>query len=514
MKTRRTLLPDPAGFYGLTAFLMLVRFVGPKALQDGDTLWHIRVGQIMLEQRQILREDLFSHTAGGQPWVAHEWLSEVIMAALYNLGGLPGLTMAFFLVTALTFTLLFQTARRLSNDWIAFIVISLSAVPMATTHLFARPHLFTWLLAALTLSLLVANDRRLWLLPLLTMLWANLHGGVLLGLLLQGAFLAGSLLDHWPGRSRADWKDWLQTARRPLLVCVLSFLALGLNPFGYALLWFNFQVNTEIFANAIGEWKSPDFNTLWYMRIWVVWVFVLAAWSVRKTSWTWRLLVPLFIYMAMGHVRHVSIAALFTVPWMALALRDLVDQLPFTFTRRNSNQPQLILSPGVGPAITAVLFVLLFGLSMINPPFWKTWTDARFPMPEEYSAGVIEFLEQGAPGQKLLNEYSWGDYLIFTLDEPPPLFIDGRADMYGEEIFKDYLTVAQLGVDLPLVLEKYAIDWVLFPAQHPLVRHLQMTGNWRDVYTDDKATILVFEPEVSQETPETPPRREETSALN
>ena len=498
MKPRYHLLPDPAGIYTFVIFILFVRFVGPKALHDGDTLWHIRFGQIMLEKGQILTRDIFSHTAADQPWVAHEWLSEVIMAFIYNLGGLSGLTITFFLITALTFTILFQTTRRFAGDWITFFVISFATAPMAFTHLLARPHIFSWLLGALTLHFLVRNDRWLWFLPLLTAVWSNLHGGVLLGLVLQGTFLAGSLLDDWPGTSRMSWAAWTKNARRPLLILFLSTLAMGLNPFGYYPLWFNQHVSSEIFASAIGEWKSPDFNTMWYARLWVLGVFILAAWHSRKTSWTWRLLVPMLIYQALGHVRHVSIAAMFISPWMAIALRDLANQIPLNAIPRSTEKPQLILSKWTGPVVTAVVYCMLLGLCINKPPSWQTFAIERFPLPDNYSQGVVDFLKDGAPGQRLLNDYSWGDYLIFALEQPPLLFIDGRADMYGEEIFKDYLVAENFGQDIDQILEKYAIDWVLFPTKHALIRYLKVLGGWKTVYEDEKATILVLAEEPGQ----------------
>jgi hypothetical protein len=497
MKSRPAILPDPAGLYGLISFLLLCRFAGTKALQDGDTLWHIKVGQLILETGQLVTTDTFSHTALGKPWVAHEWLAEVFMAAAYNLGGLPVVAISHFLLAALTFNLLYLSARRLAGDWAALVAVSLSATPIAFTHLLIRPHLFTWLFGAITLHCLICNDKRLWLLPFLTAIWGNLHGGVLLGLVLQGAFIAGKVFEDWPGLTMKEWTDCLKKHRRSISVLGLSTLAVGLNPFGFALFMFNFEVNAEIFSSAIGEWKSADYQALWYVRIWFIWMFIMAARYGRQTDWTWRLLVPALMFQAMTHVRHFSIAALFIVPWLAQALSSAGEKMTLALPGRNSTEKEQIkLSCWSGPALTFVACLVLLSVYIVSPTQWQSFTEKHFALPGDYSQGAVDYINShGAPGKRLFNEYSWGDYLIFALDPPPPIFIDGRADMYGTEIFTDYLSVAKLREDMDTVLEKYGIDWVLFPKDHPLVRFLGKKPQWQTVFSDENTVILVLDDE-------------------
>lgn len=493
MKSRPTFLPDPAGLYGLVVFLALVRFGGEKVLQDGDTHWHIRVGQIILETGQLVTSDTFSHTAFGKPWLAHEWLAEVFMVVIYNLGGLPAVAISHLLLAALTFNLLYLCARRLSGEWATLAAISLT-VPMAMTHLLARPHLFTWLLGAITLYCLIRNDKSLWLLPLVTAIWGNLHGGVLLGLVLQGGFVAGKLMDRWPGIRVENWASWLAMHKRLVIVLGLSTLATGCNPFGFYPFLFNIDVSTEIFSRSIGEWKAVDFQAKWYIRAWFIGMFAMAASSSRDNDWHWKLLIPTLLFLAMTHVRHVSIAALFSAPWLAQTLGHTCKSLSFLPTRRNlPDKKQLALSSWSGPCLTLVTSLALFYVTVTSPPFWKSFADKRFPMPEDYSQGAIDYIAtQGPAGNILLNEYSWGDYLIYALDPPPPVFIDGRADMYGVEIFKDYLTVAQLREGTDVIMEKYAIDWVLFPKDHLLVRYLLKHPEWQTVFSDDNTIILAL----------------------
>jgi len=493
MKFRPAFLPDPAGLYGLITFLFLVRFAGPKALVDGDTLWHIKIGQTIIETGKLVSTDGYSHTAAGKEWLAHEWLSEVVMAAFYNLGGLPVVTISFFLLVSLTFNYLYFTAQKESGAWSSFTAVSLAVAPMALTHLLARPHIFTWFLGAVTLHLLICNDKKLWILPLLIALWSNLHGGVLLGLLLQGGFIAGKLLNNWPGMQGHSWLAWLQNERRILIVMTTSIVAMGFNPFGYYPFSFNEAVSADIFSQTIGEWKPADFQSMWYVRAWFIWIFIMAAYHAGRTDWTWRLLVPALMWQAMIHVRHISIAAMFVVPWLAQTLHRVRVPLPFSIMKKaDSSGEQLRLSCWTGPLLTFLVYLFLVGACIIAPPSWQNFAEDRFPLPDNFSQKAINFIAEETPGKKLFNEYSWGDYLIYALDPPPPIFIDGRADMYGETIFNDYVTVSMLREGTDAVLEQYDIDWVLFPKDHPLVRFLGNRPSWRTVFTDETTAILVL----------------------
>ena len=187
MKSKFVILPDMAGLFCLIGFVGLVGFQGASALVDADTLWHIKSGLAMLEKGTILTQDIFSHTAHGKDWLAHEWLAEVIMAACHSIGGLPLVVIFYFLLIAFTYWLLFKIANRYAGEWASFFSVFI-AILISNNHLLARPHIFSWFLGVITLYILHKGGRRLYFLPPLIALWSNLHGGVVLGLLLHFKF--------------------------------------------------------------------------------------------------------------------------------------------------------------------------------------------------------------------------------------------------------------------------------------------------------------------------------------
>jgi len=493
MDKSKKLLPDPAGFYGLVVFWILLLFSGKRALGDGDPFWHIRAGATMLEQGRILTHDVFSHTAAGKEWIAHEWLSEVIMAFIHQVAGLPGVVIFFFFLVSLTFWFLFRTISRLGGDWLAFFILSLT-LAISTSHLLARPHLFSWFFGVLTLAILIRGGWFLLLLPPLTALWTNLHGGFLLGLTLQGIYLLGPLLDHVEASGMTNLRSFYLANRLRILVFLLSILAVGLNPFGYRLLFFPFQVTETIFSTPIGEWLSPDLQGLWHFRLYLLFIIILLFFTARHLSWTSRCLLLVFLNAALTHARHFSIAALFLTPFFLEALGPWTERIRKRIRRRfPARGTELALSPISGPLAMTLICSLLLFLGWTKNPWWGELADELVPMPESYSQAGIDFIGGKKFSGHLFNDYTWGGYLLYGLNSPPSVFIDGRADMYGKEIFEDYLKITRLEVDPIEKFAEYGVTWVVYPPGKGLTRFLLLHPDWNEIYRDEQISVFSSE---------------------
>src|SRR5581483_11962676 len=188
----RTALPATALMPWLVAagFYVVTLLVGEKLLTDPDSYWHLVVGNWIVGHRAFPVTDPFSFTFNGQPWIAKEWLSQVLYAGAHGLLGWTGMAGLAAAAVAVAFGLL----TRFLLDHIRplpVLVFVAAAFMLTAPHLVARPHALALPVMVAWAGLLVrANDRgrtpSLWLLPLMT-LWANLHGGFTLGLLLTGA---------------------------------------------------------------------------------------------------------------------------------------------------------------------------------------------------------------------------------------------------------------------------------------------------------------------------------------
>ena len=483
------ILPDIAGVYGLVIFISFVLFAGKKALGDGDTLWHIKFGDLILERSELITRDFFSHTAAGKAWTSHEWLAEVIMAAVHRLAGLPGVVIFYFLIAALSFWLLFKIAQQCgAGEWLAIFSVSL-ALCLSLTHLLARPHIFTWLLGLITLYILLKGGRALFFIPLLMIPWTNLHGGFALGLVLQGLFLAGSVLDKLFATSPRPPLQTLWDEHKTLfIVFLLSLVATGINPFGYHLLLFPFEVSKGAFRTLINEWLSPSLQAFWNFRLYLLFLFFLLFFSGPRINWFNRLLLLFFINASLTHARHISIVGLFLTPLVVQGIQPLREK--FEVNRKQAPKgTKLRLSPTTGPVTTVALCFFLISLGVLHWEPWERLCRVVIPQPEKFSSGVVEFLRKHPLEGNLFNNDEWGDYLIYAMDPPPKLFLDGRLDMYGEQILEDYAKIFLIDEETDALLDSYGIGWVLFPPS-PFTRYLKATGDWQEIYGDKQVLVL------------------------
>lgn len=482
-------LPDIAGLYGFITFALLIIKGSTKLFIDGDTFWHIAAGQHMLKTRAILTQDIFSHTALGKSWTAHEWLSEIIMAGIHQHAGLIGIGVFFCLVASLSFWLLFRIVSSATNDWIAILAVSV-ALTFSMTHMLARPHVFSWLCGVIVLYALHKQGRWLWIIPPLTTLWANLHGGFILGIALQGLFIGGRVLDDIFAGQRFDLKATIKAIRQPSVCLFLSVLAAGINPFGFNLYLFPFHVASDVFAKGIVEWLPPNFQEQWLFRSYLLFILLLMSLKSAPTTWTDRFFVLFFVNASLIHRRHIGIASFFICPYFARMLQSSIQCIPLRPTTKESNP--LSTSCISGPLAILATAVILCVLTSPSYPKSHKVLETFFPVLESHHPiNAIVHLNQGIrPKGKMFNYYSWGGYLIYALDPAQKVFIDGRADMYGEEIFEDYRKIISLDKDAEKLLKDYDIDWVLFPLDSALVRYLKATGKWQEIYSDGEASIL------------------------
>ena len=447
----------------------------------------------MLDKGSLLTQDIFSHTAKGISWTAHEWLAEVIMAGLHRWAGLQGVVLFYFLIAALSFWLLFRLARRLTNDWLALLWVSM-AFAFSMTHLLARPHIFSWLFGVCTLALLLHGGRKRLLLPLIIALWANLHGGFVLGLVLQAIFMAGAILDTICKDGFSQWRTALRSQKFALIILLASLAASGLNPFGYHLLIFPFLVTKTAFTTGIGEWLAPDMQKEIFFRFYLLMVIFIISLPRLQVDWTNRLLLLFWVNASLAHGRYISMATVFLVPLLAQVGNQLMSQLKLSFRKNTKTSNNLNLSPYSGIIATAGVFIFLFAASTFHSPFRPFMTAIVSVNNENHPVEAVSFLNSTSLPGKMFNKYGWGGYLIYALAPSQEVFIDGRADMYGEDLFGEYRKVVAIDKDIETILEKHEVNWVIYPHDTPLVRYLLAGNRWRKIYQDEEASVLLRNP--------------------
>lgn len=277
-----------------------------------------------------------------------------------------------------------------------------------------------------------------------------------------------------------------------LIIFLLSIAAAGINPFGFSLYLFPFHVSSEIFAQGINEWISPNLQKQWIFRYFLLFIIFLISQHRVVPTWRDRLFFIFFLNAALTHQRHISIATFYIAPFLAKSTHIWSAPIlsKYTVVRKKVHN-QLILSKWTGPSATFILFILLIFLSSSLSPNTKIVFENLIQVPNDrFPIKAIEFLSKSPMKGNIFNDYSWGGYSIYALNTKHPVFIDGRADMYGPEIFSEYIKVVKLDKELTDILDKHKIDIIFYHTDSPLIRYLKSSSGWSEVYADELATIL------------------------
>ena len=457
---------------------------GSLLLGDGDTYWHIAAGRWIIEHAIVPVHDPFSHTMQGSPWTAHEWLSEVIMALTYQAfswAGVIALTAAAFAgaIAILTRFLLknFEPVHAL--------IFAALAVMMTAPHLLARPHALAMPLLVIWTAYLVRASEQgrapsFWLLPIMT-LWANLHGGFTLGLALTLFFaVEGVLHARQKNETLVAVKSWA-------LFVGLSLISALLTPHGIKGILFTVQILSGSYAlDHILEWQSPSFHSIQPLEIWLLTGLAVALHQGLRFPIMRLILLLGLLHLALKHIRNVELIGLLAPLFLAAPLAKQWQERAVAGHQLAS--VDRVFQELAREASRRTVALTMAGLVLI------TLLSAQFsdPLPKEEISptGALQAVRNAHLTGPVLNEYRFGGYLIYA-GIPP--FIDGRADMYGDDFMKEYFESLNLMTSdgLQKLLQKYRIEWTLLPPDTSAVALLDHLPEWRRLYADKVAVVHV-----------------------
>ena len=492
----RLLLPSLSDCLFVSLLVLLFGTGGRWAtlLADGDSGWHIRTGEFILDHRQWPFRDLFSFSKAGQPWYAWEWLSDLLFAAVFRALGLKGLVLASGLViTASAILVLRHMIWRGANAFLA-VALTMLSVGAASIHYLARPHVFTLLLWAVSL-LVLERDRRqptraVWLLVPLAALWTNLHGGWVALPASLAVLAAGSVIEALLNPPAAG--RWFRTRRYSALALASSLASLA-NPYGPRLhLHIVRYLRSDWIRNMVDEFQSPKFrseNSL-HFEIILFAGLMLAAWLLSRREVAEALLLLAWAHAALVSARHVPLFVILAAPPVAAAASLL-------WTRWTEGKPAksvLVILDRVATDLApgfrhTSLWIALGVLALVLFTPAAHWP-RNFPQ-QKFPVELIERQRGRLEGSRVFTSDQWGDYLIYRFYPRQKVFIDGRSDFYGPEIGKQYLRTVQAHPDWRKVLDGYSMNLVVAHPEWPLANLLQQVPGWRLV--DRDSTALLFE---------------------
>ena len=459
-------------------------------LNDPDVWWHMRNAQYLVHHHQFLREDIYSFSAAGRPWVNTEWLSEIPFYLAYQKFGLSGLKFLTFALPSTIILLLLYLSYKESHNFKASIVACAFASFLAKVSYGPRTILFGYVFLVVLLIILQRFRERgsgpLWLVPILFCVWANTHGSWAIGLILFFLIgVAGIVGGSWGRIESIRWTP--SQIRRLALTGTLSVAALFINPYGWRLVYYPFDLAFKQKLNIahVAEWVSVNFQDARGKFVFALIAGLLLAALLRKYRWNLgEILILLFaLHTALTHIRFLVLLGIVAAPLTA----KLLDFFPRY--NREADTPRL----------NAAVILIVIGLMIYFRP---RETQIEKSVAETYPSGAVSYLKAHPAQGNVLNFYLWGGYIDWN-DPATKVFVDSRVDIFEYAgVLQDYLDL--LGSDslvrrLDPILQKYNARYVLFPpgnSSNPNLRGsgviylLQHDANWKVAY-QDKVSVLM-----------------------
>ncbi len=458
---------------------------------DPDMWWHLRTGEYILNNG-LPYQDVFSFTVPEYAWITHEWLSQLFMWIVYAAGQFPALMVVFAGLIAVTFFLAYLACD--GRPYIAAFITLLAAIASSVVW-GTRPQIFNMLFTAVFLFIVERTKKGkaprwlIWLMPVIMLFWANAHSGYLLGIVLLGVYVVGEALQQWVGKEKENILSWLQI-RELAIVTVLSFLVAAINPNGIALWLYPFEtLGSPTMQQYIQEWQSPNFHLkmFWPFAAMIGLGVLAMIFSSKKPTFSELLLFAGTAAAGLLSARHIPLFTIIALPVVVAHVTDVVTHSPFSALTATPDPAQMEKPARLFVLLNwVILLVAIFGVFM--------WTANKISNNEEeiariYPVEAVDFLQgNGLAEARGYNSYNWGGYLIWR---GLPVFIDGRADVYGDEFIFYYLQTLEMQEDWQEPLDEYDIEYVIMETGSALNTLLTVSPAWELLYQDDVAQIMV-----------------------
>jgi len=464
----------------LAMFVVAAVFLRVRTFSvDPDLWWHIRVGQNILSTHSWPTTDSFSYTVSGTPWLAYEWLGDVMIGSVAKFGLLALEGLLFALGGAIMLAVYYLASLRAGNSKAGFVAaLVLSWFSVANFNL--RPQMFGFLFLVFTLILLEKFRRgsvfALWLLPLLFVIWINTHGSWVVGLAVVGWTLISGFVEFRLGTIEAV--RWSQKQRLQLELALLGCVAaIPITPYGAELAVYPFTVASSLPVNvaAVSEWLPMPFETAGGKLFLCTLLAAFALQSFFRFTFQlqeWALALG-GTAMAILHVRFVLLFVPFFAPVLALMLARWIP----AYDRRKDKF-----------ALNAILMAAALAAMVW---YFPSKADLQHEVEGRFPVRAVEYFRAHGLAGPVFNSYVYGGYLIGYLPEQK-VFIDGRGDLYEHGgAFLEYLQVANLKPAAFMVLRAHNIQSLLLESQEPMAVVLATNPEWEKRYTDGVSTLFV-----------------------
>lgn len=457
-------------FLSFSCFLLCFSFFLMLFLRiDIDYFWHYKAGEYMVRHATILTKDIFSWSLYQFPWMSHEWLFEVLLYGLHIVFGKFHLFVYVFLIIVCLLFFLFFTQQKEYLKNIPFALLWTVFFALVFVGLSGRPQLLSFLLLAVSVWLVFyffyhPNSNIIYFLPLISLIWANVHGGssnLVYLLCLMAAFCGMFSFSFSKIEATRLSKKQIITY---LVVAVLCMVAICINPHGVSMIWYPYQnMANSLMLSTIAEWQPSNLNEISHYPYFVfaLLVFFIFIFSKKKIRFVDIIFYLVFLYLGLKSIRFwffsyvvCSFFIFYYIPRRKL----------------DSYSCSMIL-------LLSVVLLFIFG---------RGFSYSRVISEKTLSDDAISVLKEEKP-KRLFNYYDYGAYLIYC---DIPVFIDGRADLYSSYIYEDYQNISRLNYSFPELISQYQFDYFIVPKKSGIASYLKNNYQYKLIYQDSECVIF------------------------
>ncbi len=448
--------------------LLFIAFLIP--ISPNDYWWYLRLGGDIVAERAVPTVETFSQTQAGQPMVYHSWLSALFLFWLYELGGIPLTFLLRGILLLFTYAFLWQIMRERGASPQLASLVTFFGVLAGSINWAIRPQLFAYPLFVLTLWLLLKWDEDrdapdLGWIPLISLLWTNLHGSFVLLFLLGGAaFVFG----------RGDKK-------KLFFILLAALLATLINPRGFGVWAYVIDSLTVISNQAYSREWMPPINEGWQMNLffgWVLGYLTVASLNSRK-------LRPLPVVWMLGF-GWLAFSGLRYGIWFLFIISIFTAELLADWLKLRSRRGIPIMDYAIGAILLLFPLLLLPGISDV----W--WSDAPPSLSAETPVDATNWLaehpELPAP---LWADLAYSSYLVHAMPERP-VWIDTRFEVYPPEDWERYKAISAAAWNWETLLKDEGINLLMLSKseQAELIKAIAFSESWDEVYSDEISIIF------------------------
>lgn len=481
MKVNKTFL-----FYAL--LLILGTLLSFRPATDPDFGWHYKYGEYFVKNNRLLKNNDFSYTMPDYKWANSYWLTQVIMYSIGNKYGLIALSLVFSAVLSSIALLILGRVVENKTTLSAVFIIFLSIIGIY--YLSVRPMIFSSIFLFVLLYVLIYKNSYIKFLPIMFLIWANMHAGFTIGLFVFGIYVLEKIVTSKGAKTKLE----------PAFFFVICLAATLINPYGISLWETLLKESNPLQFSHISEWVpfSYELENSTELVNFVSISFILAFFFMSiiingKRLGFWYLLVNLvlftFSFRASYFLRVLVVSQIF-------GFASFVDKYYKEFS--DGFKPKIITQAGkLKPIFHLFVILVIVELFLLN---LKTALDPAFgDTKNSYPVEAIEYVKENELKGNMFNNYNWGGYLIWKLPEYKT-FIDGRMPSWrdGKEfVFHDYIDITkepENHIDLfKEYVQRYKIGWIIYPSKGNLIDYLKNNPDlgWNVVFENEASIILL-----------------------